>query len=674
MAKNILAEAFYSLGRSINKARGVTTDEVTEGVVGERLPELTLETSDTDLVKLSDAWEKAWEGSDVKAKWETRGDDNEKYWKGDHYNRPDADKTRPLIDNAIFEGLETYLPQVTRRNPEPMVQLAVGVEQTDENQQFAKAIQAELGELADELKLRLKLKGVARHHEIYLLGATKLSWDLERDIPSIKVIRPRKLILDPQATIDEDGYTGERIGEHRKLPAWQLVAFLQKEAGSEDNIKYITDELAKNEMATEIAFIEWWTADNMFWKLGSRILRKMKNPHWNYDQEQAPEAPITAESETGVPLEAEEVEAGDAPAIPQLPQGEPEVGAAPNPAAAIVTPGLNHFKARKVPYILMAIYTLGKQPVNETSNMGQNLASQDLINKRIKQIDKNADSMNGGMVVSLERSGLSKDQANGVTTALRKGGTVAIPAGAVGDAIQRMSAPGLPADVYNQLVDTRNRVRDVWGTRGSSPAGIESETTVRGKYLSRSMDTDRIGGGISEYLEQYSDDIYNWLVQLLYVYDDRFAQFIAEGVVPPKLKISVKEGSLLPKDSTTIANQAIELSAAGKMSLPDLYKRLDYPNPDEMAANVWLEANAPELLFKDPRVAQVLQQRAEQAAAVEKKAPSQSINFKDLPPEGKVQMAAQADIQLAPEAVVADEAAEAEARSTPALPQLEGAQ
>ena len=664
MARNIFTEAFYSLARNLNKARGTEAEDTREGVVGERLPELTLDMEDDKLIDLSDAWEKSWNDSDVKKKWETRGDDNENYWKGQQFQKPDVDKTRPLVDNAIFEGLETYLPRVTRRNPEPMVTLASGEEQTQEAQDWARALQRELGDWADEVKLRLKLKGVARHHEIYLLGATKLSWNLEKDIPEIKTVRPRKLILDPNATVDEDGYTGERIGEHRKLPAWQLVKFIEGETGSEANVKYITEELAKNEMATEVAFIEWWTTDYTFWKLGTRVLRKKKSPHWNYDQEQKP-AEVTADNGASVGMENPVEEGG--PAVPEMPQGAP-MAEAPAPTQPTVMPGVNHFRARKLPYVLMAIYTLGKQPVNETSNIGQNLSNQDLINKRLKQIDSNADSMNGGMVVSLERAGLSKDQAKGVTAALRKGSTVAIPAGSVGDAIARMSAPGLPADVYNQLVDVRQRVRDIWGTSGLSPSSLGREKTVRGKYQIEGLDTDRIGGGISEYLEQYADDVYNWVVQLLYVHDDRFAENLANGVTPPRVNISVKEGSLLPKDSTTIANQAMDLATGGKMALVDLYKRLDYPNPEEMAANVWLEANAPELLFTDPRVKQVIESRARAAG----KPPSESINFKDLPPDGQAQMAAKAGINLHPEAVAAHDAA-VEARSKPPMPQIAGA-
>jgi hypothetical protein len=668
--KSFLVDAFYSLSANVNKRRGDSpAAETAEGVIGARLPELELDLDDQKLVDLSNTWERNWNDSDVKSKWEAMGDENERYWVGDHYNRPELDKSRAIKDNAIFEGLETYLPQVTRRNPEAMVSLASGIEQTQPNQDYAHALQLELGELADTLKLRLKLKGAARHWSIRGVGALKFGWDLDNDTPAIKNIRPPKLILDPEATTDEDGYTGERIGEHRKLPAWKIVALIEKDPKSKDSVDYITNELAHGDMATEIGFIEWWTADYMFWKLNSKVLLKRKNPHWNYDVE----APVAPQQENQLPQAETPAQAPEA--TPELPQGAPALPQltpeqqAPQPAQN--TKGINHFKTRKMPYLILSVFNLGKQPVDVTTNISQNLSNQDLINKRIKQIDKNADTANNGMVVSLERAGLTKDQASGVTKALRNGGVVAIPTGAPQEAIYKPPMSELPQYVYNQLVDTRNRVRDIWGTRGSSPAGTTAEKTVRGKIISQGQDTDRIGGGISEYLEQLGDDAYNWIVQLLYVYDDRFVEQWANGLVPPKVKVSVKEGSLLPKDSTTIANQAISLAEAGKMAMIDMYKRLDYPNPEELAANVWLEVNAPDVLFaNDPRIKQVMEMKAQQAQAAaggEKKAPSESISFKDLPPEGKAQMAKQAGIDLHPEAIAAHDE-----HSKPAQPVIPG--
>lgn len=619
-----ILDAFYSLGSNKNKARGRDQDvETQEGVVSEKLPELELDMSNDDLLKLTAKWEKAWKESEVYSTWKESSKENEDYWRGKQHSMPKAATERPLVDNVIFESLETYLPQVTRRNPDPMVSLSRKEQQTPENLVYASNLQKTLGEAADELVLRLKMKKVARHWALYLLGAGKVGWDLDKDMPTMQVIRPQKLILDPEATVSEDGYTGDRVGEYRKLKAESIISVLEAaggEKGAIEKIKKLAVDSSGNEaLATEIQFIEWWTPEYMCWTLGADdVLIKVRNPHWNYDIEKEID---------GEYVEGEEIR-------PQIIEG------------------VNHFKVPRMPYVFLSVFNLGKQPVDETSLIGQNLSSQDLVNKRVRQIDKNADSMNGGMVVSLERSGLSQEQAKGVTSALRKGGTVTIPTGSVNDAIARMSAPSLPGDVYNQLVDTRTRMRDIFGTSGSSSAGLSKEKTVRGKIQNRMLDTDRIGGGLSEYLEQFADGVYNWFVQLLYVYDEQYNQ--GDRTKKPQVTISVKEGSLLPKDSTTLANQAMELAGQNRMSLLDLYKALDYPNPEEMAANVWLEANAPDVLLQgDERIKQVLQRQAESNSAEEKDLPSRSISFKDLPPEGKAQLAAQAGIQLNPEGIAA---------------------
>lgn len=616
---NIILDAYYSLGQKINKRTGKENQETDQGVVSEKLPELKLDMKSEDISKLTTAWEKRWKESDVRSQWEKKTEENEKYWLGNHFNRPEIDNTRPMMDNAIFEALETYLPRITRRNPEPMVELSEGQEENEQNENYTKELQKKLGELADELKLRLKLKKTSRHWAIYLLGAIKMGWDLDKDIPTVKVVRPKKLILDPDSTVDEDGYTGKYIGEYRKMEASKLKSLLESIGGEAEYEKAIDNIVKKDEMGTDIQFIEWWTQEYMCWTLGKDVLLKKKNPHWNYDTEKEGES-VVDEYGTETPGPMEEIK------------------------------GFNHFPVPKMPFILLSVFNLGKQPVDDTSLIGQNLANQDRINKRGKQIDKAADSMNGGIVVSLARSGLTKDQAKGVTKVLRDGGTVAIPDGSPDEAIKRMVSPGLPGDVYNDLLDTRRRLSDIFGTTGSTASGIANEKTVRGKYTIQNLDTDRIGGGVSEYLEQVADDVYNWMTQLLYVYDDTYA------LIPnkPQITISVKEGSLLPKDSTTVANQAIELAGAGKMSLLDLYKRLDYPNPDELAANVWLEANAPELLYgNDPRVAQVIQMRQQAAQGAEEKPPSQSISFKDLTPAEKAQMLAKVGIEADAEAIAA---------------------
>lgn len=573
---------YETLGADVNKVdTNGNQAETQQGVVSPKLPELALDMADADIASLTKKWQKEWDESPAKSRWQEMGDENEKYWVGDHYQKVGTAKNRPNVDNLMFESLETYLPQVTRRNPEPVVTLAAGQNKDDEGAQgYVIKVKDKLNDLADDNVIRLKLKRAARHWAVRLLGVAKMGWDLDRDIPVVRIIRAQKIILDPTATVDEDGYSGGRIGEIRKMDAGKLMAIVEKDGSASPDTASWLKEKVGTQMGTEMQFIEWWTPTYMCWTMEDKVLRKIKNPHWNYDSTSDSVAVDDYGNET--PTQEEVV-------------------------------GVNHLPVPTMPYEFLVVYNLGDQPMDRTSLMGQNLANQDRINKRNKQIDENADNMNGGLVVSISRSGLTESQAKNAASALRKGGIIAIPDGNPQEAIYRPATPGMPADVYNDLVDTRERMRDIFGTRGSSAAGIQSESTVRGKILSRTMDTDRIGGGVSEYLEQFADRIYNQMYQMLLVYDADF--IVVGGGQVPKVRISVKEGSLLPKDSTTIANQAIDLATAGKMSTLDMYKRLEYPNPEELAANVWLEANAPEILFKDdPRIAEALQMQAQAAA------------------------------------------------------------
>lgn len=582
-----------TLGADINKTEGKSPNqEAKEGVIGQLLEELTLEMPDNEIIELTKKWERAWKESDRKTAWEKQCEENERYWKGKQYYGPKPEEERPMVDNMIFESLETYLPQATRRNPEPLVELAWSQDYSPESNEYIKKVKERLAYIADERRLRLKLKTAARYWSMYLIGPVKYGWDMDHNMPTIRCVRPQKMILDPNATIDEEGYTGNHIGEYCKKEASILLRLIENEPNYEESKKKI-DEITKGNLGTEIQYIEFWTNEYLCWRIDDVILLKRKNIHWNWGTEKIDEKV----DDYGVVT----------PAVEPI-------------------EGVNHFPTPRMPYDFLSVFNLGTQPMDDTSLISQSLSNQDLINKRNRQITKNVDGMNGGMVVSLERTGFTDAQAKKATKAIQNGGTVAIPNGSPQESVMRLPTPGLPPDVFTQLNDTRLRLRDIFGTRGSSPAGVGTESTVRGKILNRGLDTDRIGGGVSEYLEQLADGMYNWMLQLLYVYDAEF-QF-SPNKLPPKVKISVKEGSLLPKDSTSLANQAIDLASSGKMALIDLYKRLDYPNPEELAANVWLETNAPDILYRNNPLVQEAVQRQQQQAQAESEAKAQAEMMK----------------------------------------------
>lgn len=545
---------FLTLGQDINKVEGKELQNA-DGVVSALTPDLTLDTPDAELIALKKQWIKRWEGP--QAKLSEKQKDSEKYWRGKQddgffsgssgHGVTDGLHQHPKIDNLIFESLETYLPQATRKTPEPVVFT------DEEGQDLAERVRKMLIYLADILQFRLKLKSVVRNWALYYSGIVKVGWDFIENEITMVVLRPQVMIFDDNATITENGvYTGEYLGEFRKDKASKLV---ERFPGK----KAVITAMVQGQMGTKVQYIEWW-ADNgriLFWTLKDDVLGKVLNPHWNY------------------PEEVERV--NDI--------GETETES--------FTPK-NHFKTPQIPYTFLSMFNLGLHPYDVTSLIEQNLGNQDKITKRYRQIDRNVDDINGGWAISGEKSGITKEQADSAVEGFRRGDGVWIPEGSIGEAVQHIVAPGLPSDVFNDMQDARSELRGIWGVSGSTPQGTKEEKTVRGKIIVGQQDQSRIGGGISEYLEQFSDRIYNWFVQLMYVYydEEHIGSVIGrsnatETVVLRNedlnrdLRISVKEGSMIPKDPLTQANQAIDLFGAGAISPLTLHERLDDPNPQE---------------------------------------------------------------------------------------------
>lgn len=559
MAEGI-SDGYFSLQQDVNKVKPEVS-ELAEGPIAPLLPELELSMSDEELINLKKSWEKQWQP--VEAELKKKQELNEKYWLGKHFTQvEELSQDKPIADNLIFESLETFLPIATRQNPEPIVEC----DNTDEGQKLADRLKKMLSFLADNMSLKLKLKKLTRYWALYHLGVVKIGWSTIKDDIDIVILRPQKLILDPTATIEDGEYTGKYIGEHRKDTAENLVLRYPKQKS------FIEDEV-KGEMASEIGYIEWWTDDYVFWTVKDEVLDKKRNPHWNYDTEKKTVDQFGAESQSSVR-------------------------------------GNNHFPIPKKPYVFLSVFNLGKRPFDDTGLIAQNLKLQDMVNKRLKQIDKNADNTNGGLIVSGDY--YTKEQAGLAVEALRKGSAIWQPSGDVNRGSRRDVGPPLPTFVYQSLIDYRTELRNIFGTSGSTPGGTKQEQTVRGKIIVKGQDMDRIGGGISEYLEQVADNLFNWFVQLMYVYYDephsaavlgkeRAQEYITikNSDLNRKILVSVKEGSMIPKDSLTKRNEAIDLWSAGALDPITLFDRLEFPNPRETAKNLFIWKTQPQLLFPD---------------------------------------------------------------------------
>lgn len=493
------------------------------------------------------------------------------YWLGKQKSDPlDTVDGYAVVDNLIFEAVETFLPIANRANPDPVV--------NGDNLELAKNVRNALIDWADKNKLRMKLKGMTRNWVLSQLGVLKMSYNVQKDEIECEVRPSKSIKLDPDGHWDEAGlFTGEWILDTKKMSAGKLTNMFPK---FEEKIK----ELSGGNKSKKLSLEEgWYHGTDIFYYIGEECVGTYKNPNWNYDGEQSRIDPETQQE--------------------------------------ILTPiiGKNHkfgTNAPQYPYIGLSVFSTQEHPHDNTSLVLQNIPMQDMVNKRFRQIDKNADSQNLGALAS--GTAFTKEQAAEAATFLRKGGVVWVPEGDVNTAWKRDASPQLPTDIFNQLQDSRSELRNIFGTAGSNAESLAQQDTVRGKIMTQQADSSRIGGGVTEYIEQVADTVYNFVVQFMFVYYDEphyvqaMGQKGAQETIAIRntdftsdVSVTVKDGSLIPKDPLTERNEAMDLWTANAIGLPELYSRLDFADPMESAKQtlMWqMVAQGklpPQMLFPD---------------------------------------------------------------------------
>lgn len=559
--------------RNVNKGGGNAPGD---GIV-EKIPEYESSLSDEEILDTTNTWVARY--NDYIVDIEQWQKDNEKYWLGKQYNPIEQAGTtkRALVDNAIFEAIETFLPIATTNNPDAVVSTA----SDPEAQQVGDLMRSALTYQADRQKLRMVLRGMTRHWMLYFIGVMKITWDVStNDIKTEKVL-PKKLILDPDAVIDEGGkYHGEYLGEYKKFSVTKLLKMFP---GKRAEIL----SKGENKDGTRLLPIEWWTPTDVFYTLGSDVvLGKFKNPNWNWSGE---------------------VEVPD----PEDPEGK----------LTQYVEGKNHLSQPEIPYLFLTVFNLGKQPHDETGLVYQVIPLQDNNNETKRQIAMNVKRMNNG--IALNGKFFTKEQSSEALTQLENGGGLWVPNdskldGRMEEAFARTQPPALPADVFNNLNDDRQRLVGIFGTSGSNPQGLAQQDDVRGKIMAQQADSSRIGGGITQQLEQVADSWYNWMIQMMYVWYDEphFAGAVGDTGAQElitihnqdltiKILVTVKEGSLIPKDPLTQRNEAMDLWQADGIDPISFYKRLEFPDPYNQAKQlyIWEQIKAgalpPQMMFPD---------------------------------------------------------------------------
>lgn len=525
-----------------------------EGAVSEKYDALKVTMTDEELLKLRDEYEKRY--APYEGKLKPRVQKMRESYRG---HRPPGQALTetdiPLAANLQFEAVETFLSAALAKNPDPVV----WCDNTPEGNAIANSVKTMLQFHADQLVIRRKLSIMVRQWAMDLLGGLKPGWDEKLKDVTIDNVKIRDYVFDPEGYVDAYGDFSSWYGERKKVTAEKLIELFP------DHKTYITLQV-NGKLGTEVVYTEWWPNDDYcFYTFKEKVLDKHKNQYFNYPE-------------------------------PMLdPMGNPQIDELTG--EPMMTTVRNHFAYPKKPGIFLSVYSLQEQPHDITSNIEQNIPNQNLITKRTEQIDYNVSTANNSYAFSEDN--FTQETAKQAANARKKGNPILVPSGGpIANSIMPIAAQGLPADVFNQLEIAKNDLKNSWGIQGIAADQPDEDQTARGMILNQAQDTTRIGGGIGSAIEQVADNAFNWLVQLYYVFYDEphFAAIMgnAKAVeyvtltnqdLQRQLIVSVSPDSMKPKDEITNLNLAQALFDKGAIGPKTLLKMVDFPDPDESAAD-----------------------------------------------------------------------------------------
>lgn len=440
-----------------------------------------------------------------------------------------GDQNRFSCDNIIFQSVETYIPQATRKNPEPVVSakdiiLQDEMGNTTDHMEISKSLTIALNEIADSNGLVSESKQMMRDWLQKQIGVLEITYDLQKNKPVIRVIDPLAIELDHNGYVDNQGlFHGLYVRKICNTSAKELMELYP------EHKDYITEKVGK-QLGSSVTYSKYTTEQNVIVRFEDKILFIEGNPYKTDDE-------------------------------------------------------TSKFVDSPFNYVFLTFFNDKRQPHDNTGLVWQVVPTQDKLNKVNEQIFDNVDQVNSSIRFDPD-DGMTDAKASSIIRALRKAASYVM---AKQGAIERIPPPVMGSEIFNLRNDLRNEIQSVFGVYGSMPSNIQNEKTVGGKVITRQLDESRIGGGITYQLEQVYDSVFNWCVQIMklmmieqqsFIYEGEQTTFSGQDISKPVI-ISVKENSMIPRDPINDQNLAIQMFQLGAISRKTLLEMTNFPNPQQ---------------------------------------------------------------------------------------------
>lgn len=444
------------------------------------------------------------------------------------------------VDNVIYEA-EAYLKPIALSTL-PDITVKPGQED-QESKQIAEDLSKVLNSNSQARRRRRTLGMAFKHHPVYYFGAIKYFWNPEKGADGdyeFIFVHPELLTLDhtsPTNNPDDMRFIDEACPYSVKEVVMRFPdkeEDLYKELGNQ-GVFSPDGKNSKNDagMSTIIQIHELWfdwpekvgnkdqyeMVSGVSWYYGDLLLKKMKNPNWDWTGTPQTYTYKISEPDTKGSKTYDKV-----PASPEQIQNSVLGG---EEKLTNETVFHNHFDNPRKPYIFIGYDQWGKVPIDETTRIEQNVYIQMNLDKRGKQITEMLDRARGKHIFSTD-SGLKKedieelDMADPNTDLLVKGLVAQVHAYIQGE------QPS--AQMFQDTATLKETMLDKAGVHPSVRGAAQSETTATQTQIAREGDFTRANDLTEDTINYASEEIANaelQMIKLRYT-EDHFARLMGK--------------------------------------------------------------------------------------------------------------------------------------------------
>jgi hypothetical protein len=480
------------------------------------------------------------------------------YYRGNQTDRDEVPAyNSPVVYNRIFEGTETLVPIITGSAQQF---LSIPGNDSEVSVKNAKLTQDVLVRKYTDLDMQKKLEETARDMILKRYGVIEWGWDSEIDDINTWVVDPRMVLIPrlrrranrlPYVMIVEEFDTKEELRE--AFPEAKIDQITQGK-----NI--LTSPNYYDRTSDEVYQILRTMTDTYWvWSQNGVVLRREKNPYWDFDGEE------------------------------QFEYKPDKKGRLRKKNAGIKK--YNHLKRPTKPLVFFTPFTTGEAPVSETSLAEVVIPIQDDINVQKRAITNNLRRMGNGQVY-IDSDSLPQEIIDQITS---EPGLVLVGKNLASEnRIRRDPGVALPAAHFSNLAASLAAFDNIFGTHGSV-RGESDSSTLGGQIINRQQDLSRIDQ-LTREVNRGMGELVNGLVQVMKMYYDEkklipiigkdntleLSYFSRENI-DENMVVETKAGTPIQLDPVARSNRAIQLWQLNAMDGETLFEELGFPDPQAKA-------------------------------------------------------------------------------------------